>query len=362
MWDKSTLHKELHEAYREFAAERKTYLPQVLRSEDIEALNSLGWELTMPKERMDEPNHPGRQAPSPSLTLAAALEIEHLLCASYFHQPAEEDHVTKITDASGTIQNMLTDSSENCRHMLLSLARRAASDLYYMVAARNRYYQQQEYQFSRDFPLFCNQLATSYSSHCMIHNIFSQNSELTAMIQETLLPASNSLGITVKDQDLRSWIPENDDDSMMLVTRLKKYMTTLFVYRNRIKDDFSFLRYYFNERDGKGYRYQFTMELLEAKKARGEISPLLPESFGHVYRTFRKLSSILMQMSLEDFGPRDFTYRQIVILVYGAAKFLEYIYLRNGNHEDLKLLRSEVYYHIEKELMQYKTSTDERRN
>ena len=113
---------------------------------------------------------------------------------------------------------------------------------------------------------------------------------------------------------------------------------------------YSFLKYYYNENDGKMFRLNFISESLKTKLDDGKITREIYESYEEIRETFREYKLHFEGAGLLEFGPDEMSYVELLDLIYRVSKIIEFYYLRNMKHELLQAFRNQYFYYIEKEI------------
>jgi hypothetical protein len=116
-----------------------------------------------------------------------------------------------------------------------------------------------------------------------------------------------------------------------------------FEYKKNLMNYYSFLKYYYNEDDGKMFRLNFISESLKTKLDDGKITREIYESYEEIRETFREYKLHFEGAGLLEFGPDEMSYVELLDLIYRVSKIIGFYYLRNMKHEQLRSSGTSIF-------------------
>ena len=129
-----------------------------------------------------------------------------------------------------------------------------------------------------------------------------------------------------------------------------KLLKELYEYKNRLRSYYNFLKYYYNENDGKLFRLNFVYESLKQKLDEHKITEDTFSAFENIRNSFIEYKQCFEAAGIPGFGDIDTPYIDLVHIIYKLCKILEFYYLRNMKYEMLQDLRNDYLLYTEKEI------------
>ena len=117
---------------------------------------------------------------------------------------------------------------------------------------------------------------------------------------------------------------------------------------------YSFLKYYYNETDGKMFRLNFINDSLKLKLDENKISPEVYNSYDEIRKCFIEYKYYFETTGISGFGPDKMSYYELIDFIYKVCKIIEFYYLRNMKYDILNKLRTEILYIVEREIVSIK--------
>jgi hypothetical protein len=145
------------------------------------------------------------------------------------------------------------------------------------------------------------------------------------------------------------YFDNNKTEIIVYIDNLKKIIASTNVLKNSFKQNYNFLSYYYNDSDGKLFRYNFITHTLSEKLDNKIISPDMYKLFLDIRNNFNEIRECLLSNGLAGFGPSDFNYRMLLEFLFKVCKIIEFYYLRSSKYDNLKEFRTDYAHDIEKE-------------
>ena len=140
------------------------------------------------------------------------------------------------------------------------------------------------------------------------------------------------------------------ENKAMKIMEFNRLLKELFDYKNTLRNYFNFLKYYYNETDGKMFRLNFIYESLGQKLEDKKISSDTFKTYENIRSSFIRYRSVFEEAWIRDFGNQEMPYINILHLIFKLCKIMESYYLRNMKYDNLQNLRNEYLLYIEKEI------------
>lgn len=124
----------------------------------------------------------------------------------------------------------------------------------------------------------------------------------------------------------------------------------MYEYKNILRNYYVFLKYYYNESDGRLFRLRFVNDTLKQKKEENKITSETYKAFQKILESFIRYKICFESVGIAGFGDEKISYIDLVNIIYKLCKILEFYYLRNMKYESLQDLRTDYLLYIEKEI------------
>ncbi|MCP4130507.1 MAG: hypothetical protein GY754_05950 [bacterium] len=371
---------EFEELSREYIKAKADYYRHVLRDEDKKSLDRImripddwdsfdkeppgGIEISDSQRRRlsDIKSVKSWELKFESLNIYYITTLEKVLmsCFTHSHVPADE-----LEEANDSIRNLFKEielNEDGYKHLFLSLAKRAASDFYYLIHDLYKFYRKKDFSFGWDLDYIRGICVNMIDIYGKFHENLPGFREERVVLDRFFKKSPTASGWKMNEFALKKYFEEIEDLDVAYIERLTDYVKKAFLFKKKLKIDFDFLRYYFNGKDGKLFRYSFIFETFAQKMEEGRITEEVFQRFKDIRDTFTLMKDYLEGMGLKRFGPRGFTYRDTIEFVFKGGKVVEYYLLRIGDYEQLKNLRSDIFDNIEVEMVKLAGhSTDKRK-
>lgn len=283
-----------------------------------------------------------------SLYLFYITDIENKIISVMQQRSIPENEIDEAVDSVNSLILEFDDELVNFKYLMLALAKRSISDFYYILNAYSRFFFKKNFVFETDVKSLMNDfiaIFARYKNRGKVLNRFIQcNDEIMHMFPKS----SNQLGWRLNEFAVKEYLDRSNQ--VVKIAELNWTVKEGFEYKKALTNCYSFLKYYYNENDGKLFRLNFIRESLKAKLDEGKISQEVYESYEEIRESFRDYKYHFENSGLLKFGPDEMSYLDLLDFIYRVSKIIEFYYLRNMKYEQLQTFRNEIMFYVEKEI------------
>jgi len=283
-----------------------------------------------------------------SLYLASITTIEKNILSFLLFKSIDR---VEIEDSINSINYILLEIDNdfvNIKHLILSLAKRSISDFYYLMSAYIRFNYKRKFIYENEIKNFLLNSIENLESFAHYDKKIDNFIENDKIISHLFIKSSNKLGWRLDEIKTKSYFDKNN--SAVIAMDLYKLAREAYKFKNKLKDQYLFLKYYYNDTDGKEYRLNFIMESLQNKVSENKISDSVLSKFNTIFENFKKYKIQFDVVGLQGFGPEKFMYIEVLQFLYKSCKIIEFYYLRNMQYDNLKSFRDEIQLYVENEI------------
>ncbi len=354
--------------YRSYIESKARYYRNILRKQDQELLkkiqkipdswdgyekngNSLVLSSDVKKRLSDIKKAKSLDLKFEGMFASHLVQIEDILmsCLNYRYIPKE-----RLDEAKLSADSLLPEINEHIpefKHLLLDLAKRSVSDLYYLMIAYIRFYKKRTFSFTTDFAEFLSDSIKIFIEYERLAEMLGELIAYSNSLNRFFPMSSNVIGWRLNEFDLRDFL-EDQRDTLFSLNNLKRIATEAYNFKKKLKQDHDFITYYYNHNDGKLFRYNFIVNALSQKLQENRITSEMFEGISEIRHTFILLKQHFEKNGIEWFGPGKMRYYRLLEFLYKCCKIIEFIYLRAMEYERLQEFRDEFLLPVEKELRQ----------
>lgn len=283
-----------------------------------------------------------------SLYLFYITDVENKIISLMQQRDLSESEIDEAIDSVNNLIIEFDDELINFKYLMLTLAKRSVSDFYYILSAYNRFFFKKNFVFETDVKSLMNDFISMLSRYKNKSKIFSRFLRCNDEIEPLFPKSSNQLGWRMNEFAVKEYLDKSNQ--VVKIAELNWTVKEGFEYKKNLMNYYSFLKYYYNENDGKMFRLNFISESLKTKLDDGKITREIYESYEEIRETFREYKLHFEGAGLLEFGPDEMSYVELLDLIYRVSKIIEFYYLRNMKHELLQAFRNQYFYYIEKEI------------
>jgi hypothetical protein len=284
-----------------------------------------------------------------SLYFYYVVNIENAFIAAIQQNQVDEAQLHEAADSLNSIILELDDELLNIKHLMLTLAKRSISDFYYLVSTYWKFFMKKTFHYERDIKTVLSEFIGIINQQHVVNNnvdmFIKYNNQISSLFQES----SNAVGWRMNEFSVKEFLEK--DNPFVLVTELTAIARDAFAYKNILKNYYLFLKYYFNDSDGKLFRLNFVSESLKSKLNEGKIKEEVYNAFEEIRQSFVNYRNLFEETGLSGFGHEKMPYYELLNFIYKLCKIIEFYYLRNMKYTALQDLRSEIFYYVENEIL-----------
>jgi len=347
---------------------KMNYYRFVIRNEDRNVLSKFSkipesWENYTPAEgtRIDEDvksrlsdikKKKSWELKLESLYLFYVTDVENKLISVMQQRDISENDIDEAIDSVNNLIIEFDDELINFKYLMLTLAKRSVSDFYYILSAYNRFFFKKNFVFETDAKSIMNDFISILTRYKNSKKIFNRLIRCNEEIQDLFPKSSNQLGWRMNEFAVKEYLDKSNQ--IVKIAELNWTVKEGFEYKKILMNCYSFLKYYYNENDGKMFRLNFISESLKCKLEEGKMSSEVYDSYEEIREAFREYKLHFEGAGLIEFGPDEMSYMELLDLIYRVSKIIEFYYLRNMKHEQLQAFRNQYFYYVEKEIFAIK--------
>lgn len=284
-----------------------------------------------------------------SLYFFYVVNIENTFISTIQQNQVDDSLLHEAADSLNSIMLELDDELLNIKHLMLTLAKRSISDFYYLVSTYWKFFMKKNFLYENDIKAVLNEFIRIINQQHVVNNnvdmFIKYNSRISSLFQDS----SNAVGWRMNESSVKEYLEK--DNPFVLVTELTAIAREAFAYKNNLKNYYLFLKYYYNESDGKLFRLNFVSESLKTKLNEGKIKEEVYTSFEEIRQSFTNYRNLFEETGISGFGHDKMSYYELLNFIYKLCKIIEFYYLRNMKYTALQDLRSEIFYYVENEIL-----------
>lgn len=354
----------LKELEEKFLKLRMNYYRFVIRSEDKNILGKFSkipesWDNYTPadgtrlsddvKSRLsDIRNKKSWELKLESLYLFYITDAENKILSVLQQRAVSDFEVDEAIDSLNNLILEFDDEFINFKFLMLALAKRSVSDFYYILNGYSRFFLKKNFVFETDSKTIMNDFIEVLNRHKKCGKFLARYTQCNSEISSLFPKSSNQLGWRMNEFAVKEYLDKSNQ--LVKIAELNLTVKEGFEYKKMLTNYFSFLRYYYNENDGKMFRLNFISETLKAKLDEGKISEDIYESYEEIRETFKVYKALFENSGILTFGPDGMSYMELLDFIYRASKIIEFYYLRNMKYEQLQTFRNDILFYVEKEI------------
>ena len=347
-----------------YRSAKTDYYRYVIRSEDKDMLSKMikipdDWDNYKPREGVrltesmkkrlsDIKRKMSWELKLQSLYIIYITGIENVILSVLQQRDIEKQELNDASDSINNISIELDDELLNIKHLLLTLAKRSISDFYYLVSAYCKYFYKKNFYYESDIRIVLNEFIKIIKQQVEFKRSIESYKKYELEISQFFQISSNELGWRLNEFSVKEYFEK--ENKAMKIMEFNRLLKDLFEYKNNLRNYFNFLKYYYNETDGKMFRKNFIYESLKQKLEDKKISNDTFKTYESIRISFIKYRNAFETAGITVFGNHEMPYIEIIHLIYKLCKIMEFYYLRNMKYDNLQNLRNEYLLSIEKEI------------
>ncbi|HPS56489.1 MAG TPA: hypothetical protein PK514_00140 [Spirochaetota bacterium] len=347
-----------------YTSAKTSHYRYVIRSEDKEMLSKMikipdNWDNYQPREGVrltesikqrlsDIKRKMSWELKLQSLYFIYITSIENVILSVLQQRDIEKQELNDATDSINNISIELDDELLNIKHLLLTLAKRSISDFYYLVSAYCKFFYKKNFHYESDIRIVLNEFVKIVDQQVQSRKRIEEFKKYELEISSLFQTSSNELGWRLNEFIVKEYFEK--ENKVVKIMEFNRLLKDLCEYKNNLRNYFNFLKYYYNETDGKMFRMNFIYDSLRQKLEDNKISNDTFKTYENIRISFINYRNAFEAAGITVFGNHSMPYIDIVHLIYKICKIMEFYYLRNMKYDNLQNLRNEYLLHIEKEI------------
>lgn len=360
----SSVIDEITRLEKKYTSAKTDYYRFVIRSEDKDMLSKMikipddwtdykpreGVRLTesMKKRLSDIKRKMSWELKLQSLYVIYITSIENVILSVLQQRDIERQDLNDAIESINNLSIELDDELLNIKHLLLTLAKRSISDFYYLVSAYCKFFYKKNFHYELDIRIVLNEFIKILNQQVQFKTSIKSYIKYESEISSFFQASSNELGWRLNDFIIKEYFEK--ENKAMKIMEYNRLLKDLFEYKNNMRNYFNFLKYYYNDTDGKMFRMNFIHESLKQKEEEGKISSDTFRTYENIRLSFINYRNIFEDAGISVFGNCEMPYVGVVHLIYKLCKIMEFYYLRNMKYDNLQDLRNKYLLSIEKEI------------
>lgn len=284
-----------------------------------------------------------------SLYFFFIINVENVLLSVLQQQNIDEDELNDAVDSISHLILEIDDELLNIKYLLLTLAKRSISDFYYLISSYCKFFLKRNFNYESDIKLILEEIIKIFK----IHHLMNKNIEFFLQTENEIsglfTKSSNDFGWRLNEFSVKDYFEKNNQ--AVKITELNRIVKSAYEYKKILLNYYSFLKFYYNENDGKQFRLNFINDSLKAKLDENKISKDVFESYQLIRVSFNNYKYQFETVGLSGFGSEKISYYELLDFIFKLCKVIEFYYLRNMKYETLQQFRNDILFYVEKEII-----------
>ena len=347
-----------------YTSAKTNYYRYVIRSEDRDLFSKMikipdnwdnyisreGVKLTesMKKRLSDIKRKMSWELKLQSLYFIYITNIENVVLSVLQQRIIDRQELHDAIDSINNISLELDDELFNIKHLLLTLAKRSISDFYYLVSAYCKFFYKKNFLYEADIRIVLNEFVKIINKQFFLKDNILVFQKYNLEISHFFQSSSNELGWRLDEFAIKDCFEK--ENMAVKILEYSGLLKDLLEYKNNLRNYFHFMKYYYNETDGKMFRMNFINESLKLKLNEQKITKDTLQTFEVIRENFVSYRKAFENAGIAFFGDSKMPYIEVIHLIYKLCKIMEFYYLRNMKYDNLQNLRTDYLLNIEKEV------------
>jgi hypothetical protein len=322
----SAVIEEIMSLEAKYRSAKTDYYRYVIRSEDKDMLSKMikipdDWEDYKPREGVrltesmkkrlsDIKRKMSWELKLQSLYFIYITNIEYVILSVLQQRDIEKHELDDAADSINNISIELEDELLNIKHLLLTLAKRSISDFYYLVSAYCKFFYKKNFHYESDIRIVLNEFIKMIQQQVQSRKSIESFKKYEAEISQFFQASSNELGWRLNDFFAKEYFEK--ENKTMKIMEYNRLLKDLFDYKNSLRNYFNFLKYYYNETDGKMFRKNFIYESLKQKLDDKKISNDTFKTYENIRKSFIRYRTAFEDSGIRVFGNQFILYTSCV--------------------------------------------------
>jgi len=284
-----------------------------------------------------------------SLYFFFITNIENKLITVFQQGYIEDDELDEAVDSLSNLILEIDDELLNIKYLLLTLAKRSISDFYYLISAYCKFFLKKNFNYENDIKIILEEIINVFKDYRLIDNVIKKILSINDEISPLFTKSSNEFGWRMNEFSVKEYFEKSNQ--AVKISELTKIAKSAYEYKKVFLNYYSFLKFYYNENDGKLFRLNFVYDSLKNKFDENKITYEVFESYQHIRECFINYKNHFEILGLIGFGSEKLSYHEFLELTFKLCKIIEFYYLRNMKYDALQLFRNDILFYVEKEML-----------
>ncbi len=284
-----------------------------------------------------------------SLYFFFITNIENKLITVFQQGSIDNDELQEVIDSLSNLILEIDDELLNIKYLLLTLAKRSISDFYYLISAYCKFFLKKNFNYENDIKNILEEIIKVFRNYNKIEKDFLILLNIDGEISPLFTRSSNEFGWRMNEFSVKEYFEKSNQ--ALKIQELTKLVKISYDYKKAFLNYYSFLKFYYNENDGKLFRLNFVQESLKSKLDENKITPEVFGSYQKIRESFVNYKNQFEIIGLIGFGSEKISYYELLELTFKLCKIIEFYYLRNMKYDSLQLFRNDILYYVEKEML-----------
>ena len=255
-----------------------------------------------------------------SLYFIYITTIENVVLSVLQQRNIENQELNDAADSINNISLELDDELLNIKHLLLTLAKRSISDFYYLVSSYCKFFYKKNFHYESDIRIILNEFIKIINQQVQFRDSIKSFKKYQHEISPFFYESSNELGWRLNEFILKDYFEK--ENKALKIMEYNRLLKDLFEYKNNLKNYFNFLKYYYNETDGKMFRMNFINEALMQKLDEKRITEDTFKTYENIRDSFINYKNAFESAGIRVFGDQDMPYADVLHIIYKMCKIM----------------------------------------
>ncbi len=284
-----------------------------------------------------------------SLYVFFVTDIENMFLSVLQQIDVEENELNDSIDSISNLILELNDEFLNFKYLLLTLAKRSISDMYYILSAYSKFFMKKNFNYEDDIKSLLSEINIIFRKYIITNHGLEYFININNEIKPLFIKSTNEIGWRMNEFAVKDYFERTNH--VVKISELNKIVRSAYEYKKNLLNYYLFLKFYYNENDGKLFRLNFVYDSLKVKLDENKINKDVFESYQIIRESFINYKNLFEKVGLNGFGSEKMSYYELIDFIYKLCKIIEFYYLRNMKYETLQLFRNDILFYVEKEIL-----------
>ena len=284
-----------------------------------------------------------------SLYFFFITNLENKLLSVFQQDNIDDEELNDTIDSIVNLMLEIDDELLNIKYLLLTMAKRSISDFYYLISAYCKFFLKKNFNYETDIKILLEETGKVFKIYNItkreIVNLLKTKEEISRLFTNS----SNDFGWRMNEFAVKDYLEKSKQ--AVKIIELNKIVKSAYEYKKILLNYYLFLKFYYNENDGKLFRLNFIYKSLSIKLEENKINNEVFESYQQIRESFINYKNQFDIVGLLGFGSEKISYYELLDFIFKLCKIIEFYYLRSMKYDTLQLLRNDILFYVEKEML-----------